>query len=74
MSEPEIKINGVTLTVGQAMTVRVALQSFACSMAHPNALGDDEHGRMMVKAYIGNVAQINNIIAKTTEDENDCGH
>ncbi len=46
MHEPEIVINGVTLTTAQAMTVRVALSTF-----DPDC-GDDEHGAAMTKAYI----------------------
>lgn len=49
MSEPAIIINGVRLTTGQAMTVRVALGSFAMSLN--DGLGDDEHGRQMTAAY-----------------------
>lgn len=43
--EPEITINGVQLTVAQAMTVRVAVSSF-----EPDC-GDDEHGVAMTRAY-----------------------
>jgi hypothetical protein len=49
MKEPDITIGGVPLTVGQAMTVRVALGSFAMSL--DEGLGDDEHGRRMTEAY-----------------------
>lgn len=49
MKEPEIIINGKVLTIGQAMTVRVALGSFAISLNE--GLGEDEHGRRMTAAY-----------------------
>ena len=49
--EPEIVVNGVRLSEGQAMTVRVALTTFHGEMLRPAALGDDEHGRHMSKAY-----------------------
>jgi hypothetical protein len=47
--EPDITINGVSLTTAQAMTVRVAIESFAMSL--DEGLGDDDHGRAMVKNY-----------------------
>lgn len=43
--EPEITINGITLTTNQAMTVRVAVSQF-----DPDC-GDDEHGKHMTAAY-----------------------
>jgi hypothetical protein len=50
--EPTIVINGQTLTEGQAMTARVALESFASDLhSRPNPLGDDEHGRRMTANY-----------------------
>jgi len=61
MEKLKITINGVELTVGQAMTVHVALQSLATSMSKKNALGKDEHGEFMRKAYMSNVDAINKI-------------
>jgi hypothetical protein len=49
MNEPNIIINGQQQSVGQAMTVRVALGSFAMSLEE--GLGDDEHGQRMTAAY-----------------------
>lgn len=51
IDEPKITINGKPLTSGQSMLVRVAVTSFHTEMQEPNALGDDEHGRAMVKGY-----------------------
>lgn len=36
MTEPSITINGVQLTPGQAMTVRVAIEMFAMQIAEPD--------------------------------------
>ena len=42
MDKLKITINGVELTVGQAMTVHVALQSLAMSLSSkPSSCGDD---------------------------------
>lgn len=62
--EPEITVNGHTLAPGEAMTVRVALQSFAESLAQRDALGDDEHGRRMRDAYLAAVGRINRYMAE----------
>jgi len=51
MDEPIITINGVTLHTGYAMTVRVALESFAIDL-RDHGLGNDEHGRHMTQAAL----------------------
>jgi len=52
MNEPHIIINGQTLTPGQAMTVRVAIESFAGDLySRENPLGTDEHGTRMTENY-----------------------
>jgi hypothetical protein len=56
-AEPAIAINGVRLTDPQAMTVRVALESFAITLA-TEGLGADEHGRLMVAAYEAQIREI----------------
>ena len=61
--EPYITVNGVALDNRQAMTVRVALQSFAMDL-DANGLGDDEHGKFMAKSYVERVREINGMIAK----------
>lgn len=50
MNEPKIIVNGIALTEAQAMTVRVALGSFAIDL-DKNGLGDDEVGRNICKGY-----------------------
>jgi len=65
MNEPDITINGVKLTQGQAMTIRVALQTYAIDMSQPDALGSDATGRSIAKGYLRNISSINDIIALT---------
>lgn len=64
MSEPAITINGVPLTEAQAMTVRVAIGSFAIDMQHDDALGDDKHGRNMTAAYRGRLTEVSKLMHK----------
>jgi hypothetical protein len=49
--EPRIVINGVELSNAAAMTVRVALESFALEMAQHDPLGADEVGRSIAAGY-----------------------
>ncbi len=59
--EPVVVMNRECLTVAQAMTIRVALESFDMSLAH-DGLGDDEHGRRMTEAYRANIAAIRDVM------------
>lgn len=49
VNEPIIVINGVLLPLPAAMTVRVAIESFAIGLQ--SGLGDDEHGEYMTSMY-----------------------
>lgn len=60
--EPKITINGILLDDAQSMTIRVALNSFAMRLQEKDALGDDDHGRSMTKAYSQRIDEINSII------------
>jgi hypothetical protein len=62
MTEPIITVNRQMLTVAQAMAVRVAITSFHTEMADQNALGDDDHGRAMAKAYRERLDEVLTII------------
>jgi hypothetical protein len=62
-AEPAITINGVALTTAQAMTVRVALGSFALSLQAADSLGEDEHGKAMTKGYNGALREIFRLMA-----------
>lgn len=61
MNEPTIVINGVTLTEGQAMAVRVAVCSFRTDMLE-NGLGDDEPGFAIANGYIANSDAVINLM------------
>jgi hypothetical protein len=60
MDEPYITINGTPLTIGQAMTVRVALSDFAITLE--GGLGDDAQGRELAKAYRERLVEIFKLI------------
>lgn len=60
--EPVITVNGFTLSVGQAMSVRVAITSYMSEMGQPGALGDDEHGRAMAQAYQERLSEVCRLI------------
>jgi hypothetical protein len=49
--EPLITVNGTILSDAQAMALRCAVEAFAGSLTS-DGLGDDEHGRIMVAAYL----------------------
>lgn len=53
MNEAEIIIDGKKLTVGESMTVRVALTSLISEMQR-EGLGDDETGKAIAEGYIRN--------------------
>lgn len=48
--EPAITVNGVRLSEGQAMTVRVALATFVMDLSH-NGLGEDKIGKSIATGY-----------------------
>jgi hypothetical protein len=56
MNEPQITINGIQLSEGQAMTLRVALESFAMDLT--KGLGDDETGKKITIGYQRNISII----------------
>jgi hypothetical protein len=58
MEEASITINDRQLSTAQAMAVRVAVSDFYAEMQDPDALGDDEHGRAMTKAYRERIAEV----------------
>jgi hypothetical protein len=57
-NEPDITINGVRLSVGQAMALRVAATSYHVEMSQPNALGDDEVGVGIAKGYRERLSEV----------------
>lgn len=55
--EARIVIDGVQLSQGESMTVRVALEHFASELSE-NGLGDDPHGLKMTSLYLENIRRI----------------
>ena len=60
MAEPSITINGTPLTVGQAMTVRCAIESLAMNLS-PEAEDEGTTARMLEEAYLAHIAEIRNL-------------
>jgi hypothetical protein len=60
--EADIIINGVRLSPAQSMAVRVAITAYHSDMCNPDALGDDEHGRAMTRAYHDRLLEVLRII------------
>jgi hypothetical protein len=56
MTEAKIVINGVTLSVAQSMTLRVALSAW------DRNCGDDEHGKLMAMAYTERTGELLRLI------------
>lgn len=57
MNEANVVINGVSLDIGQSMTLRVAIGSFLASM-QDDGLGSDPAGKAMAEAYIARASEI----------------
>lgn len=65
MNEATITINGVELSVGQVMTLRVAATAYWNELQDNDFLGTDEHGRRMVVAYRDRLAEILAMMVRT---------
>jgi len=63
--EPKITINGQKLNEAQAMTVRVAVTSFAFNLVS-EGLGDDKQGKKMAALYLERIREIYGLIYKQT--------
>ena len=61
--EPNITINGVKLSLGQSMTVRVAIEAFATSLS-ADGLGTDLLGQKICSNYIDRINEIREYILK----------
>lgn len=56
--EPKITVNGIELSVGESMTMRVALTHFHNELSYDeDYLGSDEHGRAMRNGYFQNATK-----------------
>lgn len=60
--EPAVLVNGVLLSRGQSMALRMAVSSALERMNEPNVLGEDEHGRAMAKAYRDHLLAIDRLL------------
>lgn len=49
--EAEIVINGIRLSTGEAMTLRVAMGSLSLDLLDDLALGNDETGKSLTQGY-----------------------
>jgi hypothetical protein len=58
--EPIITVNGTALTIAQAMTVRVALETFAMSLA--DGLGPDEASKAIAEGYLSAIRSIRQLM------------
>jgi hypothetical protein len=68
--EPTITINGQLCTPAEAMTLRVALQSFLMVMSE-NGCGSDSHGRLMTLSYLRSGQSINEKMRAQIVQESD---
>lgn len=66
--EPEIIINGIKVTDGMAMTIRVAIETFSVDLQ--DGLGDDDHGRAITKGYQANIDKIRDLIFNDKPQDN----
>ncbi len=67
-NEPSILINGVKLSEGQAMSLRVSVEVFI-SYLMEDGLGDDEHGIAMKKSYLERLGEIRDLMFFKREEE-----
>jgi hypothetical protein len=58
IKEPEVIINGVKLNFAEAMTLRVAISSYASEMSQKHALGKDKVGEDIRKGYLRNARKV----------------
>lgn len=66
MKEPVITINGITLNTGEAMTLRVALETWAMELRDdPGCLGVDDHARRMRDGYLAAIGRIYDMIRQS---------
>lgn len=57
MNEPIITVNGYPCSEAEAMTIHVALESFATDLV-ATGLGNDAHGKRMVQLYMSCIEQL----------------
>ncbi len=65
MSESLITINGVLLSEGQSLSVRVAIESFIIQLKI-DGLGNDDRGNQITKSYLERLGEIQELIHEKT--------
>ena len=61
-NEADVEVNGAYLTEAQSMALRVAVGHMLMDLQDPLHLGDDDHGRFMVKAYKARLEEVQELI------------
>lgn len=59
--EADIIINGVPITAGMSMTLRVSIESMATEL-RSEGLGDDDHGKNMTRLYLENIDKLRQVM------------
>ena len=67
MKEPRIIINGVKISEGAAMTIRVAIETFAISLQ--DGLGHDDNALALTKGYQGQISHIRDLMFRSENDK-----
>jgi len=67
-NEPSILINGVWLSQGQSMSLRVAVEVFISDLVE-NGLGNDPHGIAMKENYLVRLGEIRSLMFCNREEE-----
>ena len=68
MQEANVVINGVRLSIGQALTLRVAVTGFLERM-QDEGLTDDEQGRAMAAAYILRASEVEALLTEPQPED-----
>lgn len=63
--EPAITMNGQKLTSAQCMMIRCAIENFSSDLVN-NGLGNDEHGKTMVKLYMERIEEVRKVMYGNT--------
>lgn len=61
-NEAKVTINGLELTIGQVMSMRVAVGTMIMEMSEPDALGSDEIGKQLANSYIRNLREVEKML------------
>jgi hypothetical protein len=59
-----VTINGEALTVGEVLTMRVAMESLISEMSRRHALGADAHGEAMRLGYLDAARKVRDMLLR----------